>query len=144
MAPLAREVIHSLTHSCPQEPCSLQDMGHRASGQLSQIRGFCLARCPVSPPFLPLGAPLSRMTASSTSLRPTIPIAGRRSSLSISDTVPRQQLLDQASRLFARASQAAEDGDVQGSARLILEALDCERRAGGVGPQVLQLIKPRH
>jgi hypothetical protein len=26
---------------------------------------------------------------------------------------------------------------------LILEALDCERRAGGLGPQVLQLIKPR-
>ncbi len=27
--------------------------------------------------------------------------------------------------------------------RLILQALDCERRAGGLGPQVLQLIKPR-
>jgi hypothetical protein len=26
---------------------------------------------------------------------------------------------------------------------LILETLDCERRAGGLGPQVLQLIKPR-
>jgi hypothetical protein len=26
---------------------------------------------------------------------------------------------------------------------LILQALDCERRAGGLGPQVLQLIKPR-
>jgi hypothetical protein len=29
------------------------------------------------------------------------------------------------------------------SARDILRALDCERRAGSVGPQVLQLIKPR-
>jgi hypothetical protein len=29
------------------------------------------------------------------------------------------------------------------AARSILEALDCERRAGGLGPQVLQLIKPR-
>lgn len=84
------------------------------------------------------------MTATSTSLRPAVPIAGRRPSLSIGDVVPRQQLLDQASHLFARASEAADDGDVQGSARLILEALDCERRAGGVGPQVLQLIKPRH
>jgi hypothetical protein len=26
---------------------------------------------------------------------------------------------------------------------LILRALDCERRAGSLGPQVLQLIKPR-
>jgi hypothetical protein len=26
---------------------------------------------------------------------------------------------------------------------LILQSLDCERRAGGLGPQVLQLIKPR-
>jgi hypothetical protein len=32
---------------------------------------------------------------------------------------------------------------VVGAARNILLALDCERRAGAVGPQVLQLIKPR-
>ena len=32
---------------------------------------------------------------------------------------------------------------VEGSARAILGALDCERRAGGLGLQVLQLIKPR-
>jgi hypothetical protein len=84
------------------------------------------------------------MTVTSPSLRPTLPIADRRPSLPMTDPVPRQQLLDQAARLFNQASQAADQGDVQASARLILEALDCERRAGGVGPQVLQLIKPRH
>ena len=57
--------------------------------------------------------------------------------------MPRQQLLDQASQFFDQASHAAEAGDVADSAQLILKALDCERRAGGVGPQVLQLIKPR-
>jgi hypothetical protein len=34
-------------------------------------------------------------------------------------------------------------GDVEAAARLILRALDCVRRAGSLGPQVLQLIKPR-
>ncbi|MFM7314027.1 MAG: hypothetical protein ACKO0M_12820 [Cyanobium sp.] len=43
----------------------------------------------------------------------------------------------------AAAEAAAGVGDVETAARLILQALDCERRAGGVGPQVLQLIKPR-
>ncbi|MDM7954281.1 MAG: hypothetical protein QUV07_13850 [Cyanobium sp. CZS 25K] len=38
---------------------------------------------------------------------------------------------------------AAIEGDLDASARAILEALDCERRAGGLGLQVLQLIKPR-
>ncbi|MFN7901196.1 MAG: hypothetical protein ACK5N0_16325 [Synechococcaceae cyanobacterium] len=41
------------------------------------------------------------------------------------------------------ARQAAERGDLQQAGRLILETLDCERRAGSLGPQVLQLIKPR-
>jgi hypothetical protein len=35
----------------------------------------------------------------------------------------------------------AEEGDLQSCAGLILKALDKERRAGGVGPQVLHLIK---
>jgi hypothetical protein len=34
-------------------------------------------------------------------------------------------------------------GEVESAAQLILRSLDCERRAGSVGPQVLQLIKPR-
>ena len=59
------------------------------------------------------------------------------------ESLPRQQLLDQASKLFDQAATAAEAGNVADAAQLILKALDCERRAGGVGPQVLQLIKPR-
>jgi hypothetical protein len=55
----------------------------------------------------------------------------------------RQLLLAQAERLNQQARQSAEQGEIEASARLILEALDCERRAGGLGPQVLQLIKPR-
>lgn len=55
----------------------------------------------------------------------------------------RQRLLQQAATLESSARQAAEQGDLAASARFILEALDLERRAGGLGPQVLQLIKPR-
>ena len=83
------------------------------------------------------------MTATSTSLRPAVPLSGRRLALPGADPIPRQQLLDQAAGLFDRASKAADAADLAESARLILQALDCERRAGGVGPQVLQLIKPR-
>jgi hypothetical protein len=82
------------------------------------------------------------MTATSMSLRPSVPVA-RKPPLPHADPLPRQQLLDQAAALFEKASQAAAQGDVATSARLILEALDFERRAGGGGPQVLQLIKPR-
>lgn len=83
------------------------------------------------------------MTAISASPRPPASLPTRRPPLPLNDPAPRQQLLDQATELYARASHAAEEGDVPSSARLILEALDCERRAGGIGPQVLQLIKPR-
>ncbi len=55
----------------------------------------------------------------------------------------RQGLLAHAEQLHRQACLCAEQGDIEASARLILEALDCERRAGGLGPQVLQLIKPR-
>lgn len=58
-------------------------------------------------------------------------------------TDQRQQLLDRAEGLHQQASHHAEQGDFESSARLILQALDCERRSGGLGPQVLQLIKPR-
>jgi hypothetical protein len=58
-------------------------------------------------------------------------------------TEQRQRLLDQAQELNSRARARAGEGDVETSAQLILQALDCERRAGGLGPQVLQLIKPR-
>lgn len=43
----------------------------------------------------------------------------------------------------AAAREAAELGDVEASARSILAMLDCERRLGAQGPQVLQVIKPR-
>ena len=55
----------------------------------------------------------------------------------------RADLLQQAAAHDAAAEAAAVTGDVEAAARLILQSLDCERRAGGVGPQVLQLIKPR-
>ena len=55
----------------------------------------------------------------------------------------RQFYLDAAQRLYGEAKEAAEQGNVTESGALILRALDQERRAGGVGPQVMQLIKPR-
>lgn len=55
----------------------------------------------------------------------------------------RRQFLDQAKAFNEQAREAADSGDVSGAARLILMALDCERRAGGLGPQVMQVIKPR-
>ena len=55
----------------------------------------------------------------------------------------RRQFLDQANGFNEQARQAADEGDVSGAARLILMALDCERRAGGLGPQVMQVIRPR-
>jgi len=51
----------------------------------------------------------------------------------------REDLLKEASVHADAAKVAAASGDVEGAARLILRALDCERRAGSVGPQVLQL-----
>jgi hypothetical protein len=52
-------------------------------------------------------------------------------------------LLAQASGLQERARLSAEAGDITSAAQFILQALDHERRVGGLGPQVLQLIKPR-
>jgi hypothetical protein len=59
------------------------------------------------------------------------------------DADSRQRLIRQAADLNEKARIAAEQGDLEAAARGILAALDCERRAGGLGPQVLQLIKPR-
>jgi hypothetical protein len=71
-------------------------------------------------------------------LQPVSPLPGRPEKAD-----QRQQLLSQADRFHQQAMHSAEQGDFEASARLILQALDCERRAGGLGPQVLQLIKPR-
>jgi hypothetical protein len=59
------------------------------------------------------------------------------------DPDSRQRLMRQAAELNERARIAAEVGDLEASAQAILAALDHERRAGALGPQVLQLIKPR-
>ena len=56
----------------------------------------------------------------------------------------KQSYRDQAAKFFSLAKHAAEEGQIDQSAGLILRALDQERRAGDVGPQVMQLIKPRH
>ncbi len=55
----------------------------------------------------------------------------------------RDLFLKEALSIFASASHHAEAGDLEGAGELILKALDQERRAAIVGPQVLQLIKPR-
>ena len=53
----------------------------------------------------------------------------------------REAYLKAALNLFSSASELAEAGDLDAAALSILKALDQERRAGSVGPQVLQLIK---
>jgi len=55
----------------------------------------------------------------------------------------RDDLMREAAAFSAAAEQAASSGEIEQSAREILRSLDCERRAGSVGPQVMQLIKPR-
>jgi len=55
----------------------------------------------------------------------------------------REQLLIRAREWFDQARVQASEGNTAGSAQLILRALNHERRAGSVGPQVIQLIKPR-
>jgi hypothetical protein len=57
---------------------------------------------------------------------------------------PQRSELQRQAEGHARAAEAAAlTGDIETAAREILRGLDCERRAGSVGPQVLQLIKPR-
>ncbi len=55
----------------------------------------------------------------------------------------RHDLIHRAAAHEAEAQRAAARGEIEASARQILLALDCERRAGSLGPQVLQVIKPR-
>ena len=55
----------------------------------------------------------------------------------------KQAFLKEAGCFFKNASEHASEGDLQSSAGLILKALDKERRASVVGPQVLHLIKTR-
>ncbi len=55
----------------------------------------------------------------------------------------KQAFLKEAVYFFKNASEHANEGNLQTCAGFILKALDKERRAGGVGPQVLHLIKTR-
>ena len=55
----------------------------------------------------------------------------------------REVYLQAAVTFFDSACAQAESGDLDRAGSFILKALDQERRAGVVGPQVLQLIKPR-
>ena len=57
--------------------------------------------------------------------------------------VKKQAFLKEAGYFFKNASFHADEGDLQSCAVFILKALDKERRASGVGPQVLHLIKTR-
>ena len=57
--------------------------------------------------------------------------------------VKKQAFLKEAGYFFKNASEHADDGDLQSSAGLILKALEKERRASVIGPQVLHLIKTR-
>jgi hypothetical protein len=57
---------------------------------------------------------------------------------------PRLSLQQQIVHHENQARAAAVEGRIDDAARLILQALQCERRLFNTGPQVLQLIKPRH
>ena len=70
-------------------------------------------------------------------------IESYRTTASAPNIPHRDQLRKQVAQLDLRAKQAAEAGNITIAARTILESLDCERRAGATGLQVLQLIKPR-
>ena len=57
--------------------------------------------------------------------------------------VKKQAFLKEACYFFKNASEYADDGDLQSCAVLILKALEKERMARGVGPQVLHVIKTK-
>ncbi len=55
----------------------------------------------------------------------------------------REAYLKTALNFFDSACIHAESGELKAAATLILKGLRQERKAGVIGPQVLQLIKPR-
>ena len=57
--------------------------------------------------------------------------------------VKKKAFLKEAGYFFKNASEHANEEDLHLCAGLILKALDKERRAGRVGPQVLHLIKTK-
>ena len=58
--------------------------------------------------------------------------------------IQKEEYLKEALNCFELACVHAQAGNLQISATSILEGLNQERKAGAVGPQVLQLIKPRN
>jgi len=58
--------------------------------------------------------------------------------------IKREAYLKASVNFFDSASASAEAGDLNSAATFVLKALEQERRACSVGPQVLQLIKPRN
>jgi hypothetical protein len=86
----------------------------------------------------------ARFTVSPLTLasRPRPPIAVA-SAAGQADRGQKLELRARILELDSRARAAAGAGEIEQSARLILAALDCERRLAATGPQVLQLIKPR-
>ena len=58
--------------------------------------------------------------------------------------IQKNEYLKEADSFFKYALQHAEEGTLQSCAGLILKALDKERRARGVLPQVLHLIKTKY
>jgi len=83
------------------------------------------------------------MTASSPLEVPTHKRALTSSSPDAAPNDQGQRLELEQARFDRDARAAAEAGEIAESARLILKALDCERRLASRGPQILQLIKPR-
>lgn len=55
-----------------------------------------------------------------------------------------EQLKQEALRHEREARANAERGEIEAAAQAILAQLNCERRVASSGPQVLQVIKPRH
>ena len=55
--------------------------------------------------------------------------------------IKKKAFMQAAINLFDSASSHAESGDLDAAATFILKALEQERRAKVVGPQVLHLIK---
>ncbi len=82
-------------------------------------------------------------TNSAASARAGTPLPQPRSARVPARLEPMSSLQQQARVLDGRARQAAAEGNIAESARLILQVLQCERRLANSGPQVLQLIKPR-
>ena len=67
----------------------------------------------------------------------------KTSNRSTDSGLSRELCLKHAQQHYEEAKSSAEAGLISQSAQMILKALDQERRAGSVGPQVVQLIKPR-